>query len=96
MIKDTINKDWIIKTNELADQLENTSNNQLIKQFSNDQLQYLIYWNWGYSGIGYSYETVLSEEELKSRGLEYNETLADEINELCEEVYINDYSRSDY
>ncbi len=45
---DTINKEWLIETNNLADQLE--AGEIGLDKFTDDQLHYLIYWNFGYSG----------------------------------------------
>jgi hypothetical protein len=82
---DTINKQWIENLNNKANLYEN--NKIPLVDFSNSELQYLIYWNWGYSGAYAAADTINAKNELIARGLEYNETIAEQINELAEEFY---------
>jgi hypothetical protein len=82
---DTINKQWIENLNNKANLYEN--NKIPLVDFSNSELQYLIYWNWGYSGVSAAADTINAKNELIARGLEYNETIAEQINELAEELY---------
>jgi hypothetical protein len=82
---DTINKQWIVNLNIKASLYEN--NKIPLVDFSNSELQYLIYWNWGYSGVSAAADTINAKNELIARGLEYNETIAEQINELAEEFY---------
>jgi hypothetical protein len=80
-----MNKDWLDNLNDKANLYED---NQIpIKEFSNSELHYLIYWNWGYSGVSSAADTINSIKELKARGIDYNEKLAEEINELTEGLY---------
>lgn len=82
---DTINKDWLIETNNLADQLE--AGEIGLDKFTDDQLHYLIYWNWGYSGPVTVNETKESEAELIRRGRPFNVDHAIEIADITEELY---------
>ena len=84
-VTDTINTEWLITTNNMAYNLENGLNN--ITDFSNDQLHYLIYFNWGYSGPSITDMTIDAENELIGRGLAYNNELAQAIDELAECYY---------
>ena len=84
-VTDTINTEWLITTNNMAYNLENGLNN--ITDFSNDQLHYLIYFNWGYSGPSITNMTIDAENELTARGLAYNDELAEEIVNKAEELY---------
>lgn len=86
MIKDKINSNWVDRIERLADELEQ-GNNKIISKFSEDQLHYLIYWNFGYSGISTSDYTIMCENELTARGIRYNEKLAEEIVNKTEELY---------
>jgi hypothetical protein len=81
---DTINKQWIENLNNKANLYEN--NKIPLVDFSNSELQYLIYWNWGYSGVSASDYTINAENELNARGIRYNENIAEQINELAEEI----------
>lgn len=86
MIKDKINSNWVDRIERLADELEQ-GNNKVISKFTEDQLHYLIYWNFGYSGISTSDYTIMCENELNARGIRYNEKLAEEIVNKAEELY---------
>lgn len=79
-----ITRDWAGKLNDKANLYED--NKIPIIDFSNDELQYLIYWNWGYSGVSNAADTINAKNELIARGLEYNESRAEEINRLLEEI----------
>jgi hypothetical protein len=82
---DTINRNWIDKLHDKANLYED--NKLPIIDFSDTELHYLIYWNWGYSGVSTAADTINAKNELIARGIEYNEELAEQINELCEELY---------
>jgi len=84
-ITDKINLTWVDKIERLADKLER--GDKVISNFTNDQLHYLIYWNFGYSGITTSDLTIACEDELNSRGIRYNEKLAQLIVDKAEELY---------
>ena len=43
---DHIDRNWIVNTNELADLYDDKKVN--LEEFSDDQLIYLAYWNWGF------------------------------------------------
>ena len=80
---DKINENWLIRTDELASELE--KGNITIDRFSDDQLVWLIYYNWGYSGAYIMPETKLAEAELINRGNPYNSEYAEQLVELTEE-----------
>ena len=84
---DNITEFWLIRTDELATQYELNNDNKLLEQFSNDQLHFLIYWNWGYSGVYTAPETKAAEAELIRRGEEYNQEYAQLIVDKSEEHY---------
>lgn len=85
MITDTINKEWLLATSELADRCE--AGEATIAEFTNDQLHWLIYYNWGYSGSYAVPETVTSINELRTRGVSYDEPLAEAIDNITQEYY---------
>jgi hypothetical protein len=85
MITDTINKDWLIKTNELADLYD--AGEKDISEFTIDQLHYLVYWNWGYSGPVSVPETKAAEAELIRRGNPFDVDYAVSIIDITEELY---------
>lgn len=82
---DTINTEWLITTDNMANDYENGLNS--IIDFSTDQLHYLIHFNWGYSGAGVAKATICAENELAARGLAYNNELAELLVELAEPYY---------
>jgi hypothetical protein len=82
---DTINKEWVIQTSELADLYE--AKEIELDKFTDDQLHYLIYWNWGYSGPVVVNETKEAEAELIRRGRPFNVDRAAEIVDITEELY---------
>lgn len=85
MITDNIDHDWMVATNELASNYENGIGD--IDQFTNDQLQYLVYWNWGYSGADYCQMTVDAEAELNARGVHVNSHIAEAIEDIAQQYY---------
>ena len=82
---DKINENWLIRTDELASELE--KGYITIDRLSDDQLVWLIYYNWGYSGAYIMPETQLAEAELINRGNPYNWEYAERLVELTEEYY---------
>lgn len=74
---DTINEDWVVNTDRMATQFEDGIISAT--DFSNDQLQWLIYWNWGYSGAGIAKVTTNAIAELNARGIEVNSDIAEAI-----------------
>lgn len=82
---DYIDENWVIRTDELADQFEQGNIN--IDRFSDDQLHYLIYWNFGVSGVYIMPETKAAEAELIERNNPYSEEYAELINTKAEEYY---------
>ena len=82
---DNINENWVIRTDELADLYERGDIS--IDSFSDDQLMFLIYWNFGVSGVFIMPETKLAEEELIKRNNPYNEEYAELVIKAAEEFY---------
>ena len=82
---DNINENWVIRTDELADLYERGDIS--IDWLSDDQLHYLIYWNYGVSGVYIMPETIKSKEELINRGNPYNEEYAELISNKAAEYY---------
>jgi hypothetical protein len=82
---DTINKEWVIQTSDLADLYE--AKEIELDKFTDDQLHYLIYWNFGYSGPVTVNETKEAEAELIRRGRPFNVDRAAEIADITEELY---------
>ena len=82
---DTINKEWVIQTSHLADLYE--AKEIELDKFTDDQLHYLIYWNFGYSGPVVVNETKEAEAELIRRGRPFNVDQAVEIVDIAEELY---------
>lgn len=82
---DIISKEWLLETSDLADRYERGEIK--LSSFTNDQLVYLIYWNWGYSGPDTVRESKDSEAELIRRNSPYNNDYAAELIERTEEFY---------
>ena len=80
-----INKEWLINTNDLADRYD--AGEISINEFSNDQLQWLVYWNWGFSGITTAKQTEAAENELIARGCPYNQELAEQLELAASNYY---------
>ena len=80
---DNINENWLNKTDELADLFERGDIN--IDRFTDDQLHYLIYWNFGVSGVSIMPETKAAEAELIKRNNPYSEEYAELISNKAEE-----------
>ena len=80
---DNINETWVILTDEMADKFERGYIN--IDRFTDDQLMFLIYWNFGYSGINTVEETNKAMAELEYRGNPYNEEYAQQIVDKTED-----------
>ncbi len=72
-----INSAWIELTGKMADLFEEGLID--ISRFSEEQLQYLIYFNWGYSGRGECEQTKSAKKELTLRNQEFNLELAEKI-----------------
>ena len=82
---DTIDKQWLEETNHLADMFEDGE--MSISRFTNDQLQWLIYWNFGYSGAAVAFAAEMAMNELKSRGKPYDENEAEAIEQVASKFY---------
>jgi hypothetical protein len=82
---DDINENWLAITDEMADRLE--QGRITIDRFTDDQLHYLIYWNFGVSGAYIMPETKLAEAELIRRDNPYNELYAGLIDTKASESY---------
>lgn len=85
MFSDTINENWLIRVDELANKLE--QKDITIDRFTDDQLTYLIYWNFGCSGISIMPETEMAELELIKRGNPYNEEYAEALEKEASNYY---------
>lgn len=85
MFSDIINENWLIRTDELANKLE--QKDITIDRFSDDQLHYLIYFNFGVSGPYTMPETELAELELIRRGNPYNSEYAEELEKEASNYY---------
>ena len=88
-ITDNINADWLIKTDKMSSDFQNGLIN--ITEFSNDQLTYLIAFNWGYSGPSVNECTIMAENELINRGLAFDNDWAELIERECEWYYSSLY-----
>lgn len=82
---DNINREWLNEVDEIATAYENGQRG--ILDFTNDQLQYLIYWNFGYSGCMESQHSINARAELQARGLAYDQSRAECIELLAEKHY---------
>ena len=82
---DNINENWVIRTDELADLYERGDIS--IDWFSDDQLMYLIYWNFGVSGVYIMPESQAAATELNRRGNPYSDEYAQLIVDKAEEFY---------
>lgn len=82
---DNINENWIIRTDELANQFELGQIG--LDRFTDDQLMYLVYWNFGVSGVRTMPETIKALSELIRRDNPYNEDYAELVNTKAEEYY---------
>ena len=79
-----ITDQWVNEFEELCKLFE--ANKASIKDFDNDHLQFLIYWNFGYGEKDPAPETIAATEELTRRGEKVNRNRAEELNELIEVV----------
>lgn len=82
---DIINADWVERVNFRADQYQDGYIN--ITEFTNDELQYLVYWNFGISGAAVSPWAKDAMAQLKARGVEYSQEHAEKIEALAEQYY---------
>lgn len=83
---DNINQNWVIRTDELANKFE--QGDISISKFSDDQLMWLIYYNFGCSGAHTTPETRIAEKELEFyRNNPYNQEYAQLIVDKAEEFY---------
>lgn len=76
-----IDYDWMVEMNSVADKAENDYT--LIKDMTDEQLAYLVYWNWGYSGPNVEV-TKEATKVLVARGVDYN-MLGELVNEQTEQ-----------
>jgi len=76
-----INEEWLTDMNEMADRAE--ADHSYLSIMTDEQLSYLVYWNWGYSGpvVEVARE---AEKLLIARGVDYN-TLGEQINAQTEQ-----------
>lgn len=85
MISDIINENWVNSTDELAHKLE--QKHISIERFTDDQLHYLIYFNFGVSGAYTMPETAMAEKELIRRGNPYNQEYAEAVEKEASNYY---------
>ncbi len=78
-----IDYDWLVEMNSLADKAENDYN--ILNVMTNEQLSYLVYWNWGYSGPNCQI-TNEAIKVLNARGVDYN-MLGEQMEELASQYY---------
>lgn len=83
-IRDIINAEWAERTDVLAGY--SYTQPDLIKGFTNDQLAFSIYWNFGISGADTHRLAKLALSELNTRGVEYNNEWGQAVNTLVEKV----------
>jgi hypothetical protein len=79
-----ITNQWVNEFEELCKLFE--ANKASMKDFDNDHLQFLIYWNFGYGQKEKAPETISAIAELTRRGETVNSKRAEELNELIEVV----------
>lgn len=79
-----IDYDWMVETNAIADEAE--QDHTILQLMSNEQLSFLVYWNWGYSGTGIAEVTQAATKILVARGVDYN-TLGEQIEEVVSQYY---------
>lgn len=82
---DTIDKQWLEETNHLANMFEDGELS--ISRFTNDQLLWLIYWNFGYSGAATAEPAKLAMNELAARGRIYDQNEAEAIEQVASKFY---------
>lgn len=80
----TIDYDWLVNTNDLADKAE--KDNSIIENMTDEQLSFLVYFNWGYSGPSNCQETRKAIEVLVARGVDYN-TLGEQVESVVSQYY---------
>lgn len=78
-----INEEWLTEMNTAADKAE--QDHSVLHEMTNEQLAYLAYWNWGYSGANVLV-TKAAIELLAARGIDYL-VLGEEIEELAQQYY---------
>ena len=79
-----IDYDWLVETNAIADEAE--ADHTILQLMTNEQLSFLVYWNWGYSGIALVEVTKRAIGVLNARGVDYN-TLGAEVEAIVEQYY---------
>ncbi len=81
----TFDYDWLVAMNDMADKAE--QDHGYLPVMSNEQLCYLVYWNWGYSGAQNADVTKAAINELAARGVtNYNE-LGELVDKQVEQYY---------
>lgn len=81
----TFDYDWLVAMNAMADKAE--QDHGFLPIMSNEQLSYLVYWNWGYSGPSNTEVTKAAIKELESRGItNYNE-IGEMVDSQVEQYY---------
>lgn len=81
----TFDYDWLVAMNEMADRAE--ADKSYLNIMTTEQLCYLVYWNWGYSGPSNTEVTKAAINELVSRGVtNYNE-IGEMVDKQVEQYY---------
>jgi len=81
----TLDYDWLVAMNAMADKAE--ADKSYLNIMTTEQLCYLVYWNWGYSGPSNTEVTKAAINELVSRGVtNYNE-IGEMVDKQVEQYY---------
>ncbi|MEN6624047.1 MAG: hypothetical protein ABFD50_21185 [Smithella sp.] len=81
----TFDYDWLVAMNEMADRAE--ADKSYLNIMTTEQLSYLVYWNWGYSGAQNADVTKAAINELAARGItNYNE-IGEMVDNQVEQYY---------
>lgn len=81
---DNIDYDWLVECNDVADLAE--KDHTILQLMTNEQLSFLVYWNWGYSGCIMAEATSKAIKILTARDVDYN-TLGAEVEAVVEQYY---------
>lgn len=80
-----INIDWLRDVDQRATDCEKGIIG--VDALTTDQLQYLVYWNWGYSGVTVPGEVKRAKAELEKRGTPYSHDYAERLDAAAEKFY---------
>lgn len=79
-----VDYDWLVEMNEYADKAE--QDHSILDSMTDEQLSYLVFWNWGYSGAVMAEVTEQAIKVLVARGVDY-ELLGEQVDQACEQYY---------